>query len=92
MLINTGVSLRSLNTRDLFDATYALMSNRSRLTEEEVEALDKLDKAISDSAYETDTGMPAITQWIPPANLADLPEGAYVAPDVDDGVDIGASN
>jgi hypothetical protein len=41
-------------------------------TEEEQKARDKIDKAIRDKMYESETGMPAVAQWMQPA---DAPEG-----------------
>lgn len=73
MILSTGTSLRSLGTLDLFDACYALMVEMAKTTKEEHEAVESMDKKISDAAFEAETGMPAITKWMQPANAADLP-------------------
>lgn len=79
MLITTGKSLRDLGSLDLFDAAYVLMGRSVLVTEEERKALDSVDKQISDQMFESATGMPAITQWMAPANAADLPD--HLTPD-----------
>jgi len=81
MITKTGTSLRSLGTLDLFDATYALMVEMSKITKEEFEAVESLDKKINDATYEAETGMPAITKWMQPANAADLPPHLTMGPD-----------
>ena len=81
MITSTGVSLRSLGSVDLFDAAYALMVDRSMYTEEEHDAIEALDGRLTDSGYESDTGLPAITQWMKPANSSVLPPGT-MGPDV----------
>lgn len=68
MVTTTGKSLRDLNSRDLFDAAYFLMTERSIGTEEELEALDKLNDQIEGWAFEATTGMPSISRWMRPAN------------------------
>lgn len=73
MITATGTSLRNLGTLDLFDAAYGSMVAMTMMNEEERKALDALDKKISDASFESDTGMPAITQWMPPANADALP-------------------
>lgn len=73
MVVTTGISMRSLGSLDLFDAAYASMVRRTMMTEDEGKALDQLDKAISDSSFESETGMPAITKWMAPANAGELP-------------------
>lgn len=73
MILSTGTSLRSLGTLDLFDASYALMVEQSKTTKEEHEAVESLDKKINDASFEAETGMPAISKWMQPANAADLP-------------------
>lgn len=84
MLTTTGVSLRSLQSYDLFDAAYALMLRASLYTEEERKVIDSIDGRLADSSYEEVSGMPAITQWVQPANAADLP--AHVRPEAPEGV------
>lgn len=73
--------MRDLSSFDLFDAAYGSMVKRVLTTEEEGKALDALDKKISDASFESDTGMPAITQWMPPANADALPPNT-IGPDV----------
>lgn len=73
MVTTTGISMRDLGTLDLFDAAYGSMVAMTMMNEEERKALDALDKKISDSSFESSTGMPAITQWMPPANAGALP-------------------
>lgn len=73
MLTRTGVSMRSLGAPDLFDAAYASMTQMALLNEEERKAIDALDNRISDASFEAATGMPAVTQWMPPANADALP-------------------
>lgn len=81
MILSTGTSLRSLGTLDLFDACYALMVEQAKTTKEEAEVIEKLDRRISDAQYESETGMPAITKWMQPANAADLPPGLAMMPE-----------
>lgn len=81
MITKTGISLRSLGTLDLFDAAYALMVEMAKTTKEEHEAIESLDKKIHDAEYESETGMPAITKWMQPANAADLPPHVAMRPD-----------
>jgi len=45
----------------------------SKITKEEFEAVESLDKKINDATYEAETGMPAITKWMQPANADELP-------------------
>jgi hypothetical protein len=70
-LMQTGRNLRSLTARELYDVGYYLM--RSDLpTEDEAKAREKIDQAIRDKMYESETGMPAVAQWMQPA---DAPKG-----------------
>lgn len=80
MILSTGTSLRSLGTLDLFDASYALMVEQATTTKEEHEAVESMDKKINDAAFEAETGMPAITKWMQPANAADLPPHLTMRP------------
>lgn len=72
MLTQTGKSLADLRSFDLFDAGYRLMVARSLLTEDEVKVVDQIDSRLADSGYEKSTGLPAITQWLPPANIDEI--------------------
>lgn len=72
MIIQTGKPLTDLRSFDLFDAGYRLMISRSLITEEEDDIVRQVDKHLSDAGYESSTGMPAITQWLAPANAADI--------------------
>ena len=38
------------------------------LTQEEHDAIDKVTSAVRNHIYESETGMPAISQWLPPAD------------------------
>lgn len=87
MLTQTGVSLRSLHTCDLFDAAYVLMVQSHLRTEEEHDVVDAINKRLSDAAFEADTGMPAITKWMAPANEADLPQ--HIRNELPEGLETG---
>lgn len=39
-------------------------------TEEEAKARGKIDQAIKDRMYEEETGMPAVSQWMQPADAS----------------------
>jgi hypothetical protein len=67
-VLRTGRSLRTLPSVDLLDASYRLMHIHSLVTEEEMKAREKIDSAIANIDFESDTGMPAITQWMRPAD------------------------
>ncbi len=81
MITTTGTSLRNLGTLDLFDAAYALMVEMAKTTKEEHEAIEALDRKIHDAEYEAETGMPAITKWMAPANADELPPHVAMRPD-----------
>jgi hypothetical protein len=38
------------------------------LTEEEHKAIEKVTSVVRNHIYEAETGMPAISQWLPPAD------------------------
>jgi len=52
----------------LFSVAYHLLFESSQQTEEQAEARQKVRARLRDVEYEAETGMPAITQWMPPAN------------------------
>ena len=68
-LMRTGQGLATLNSRDLFCVAYTLLFEYESLrTEEEEKARQKVRKFLRGIEYEHDTGMPAISQWMRPAN------------------------
>lgn len=66
--MNTGRSLRSLSSDDLYDVAYRLLMERTRTTEEEMIAQEKTRSRIYDLIYEGETGMPALTMLYKPAD------------------------
>lgn len=66
--MHTGRSLRELDSGSLVDIGYRLMLKFEIVSEEEYEAIRKVDGKIADLVFEDETGMPAITQLIPPAD------------------------
>lgn len=76
MVTTTGRSLKALDSRTLYSACYGLMCQQALRTKEEQDVLDSLDKQFRDHQYEKTTGMPAISQWVKPANELDLPNGS----------------
>lgn len=72
-IVENGRSLRDLNSKDLVDAAFYLMSLQTKTTKEEHEVFEKFEQTISDLVYEKETGMPAITRWMAPADGSPVP-------------------
>lgn len=53
---------------DLFPLAIFLMTKYSLVTKEEHEAMEKFNARINDVVYEHQTGMPAISRWMPSAD------------------------
>lgn len=72
-IIDNGRSLRSLQSKDLVDAALYLMAQQTKITEEEHKSFEKFESSIADLIYEKETGMPAITRWMAPADGSPVP-------------------
>lgn len=72
-IIENGRSLRELKSKDLVDAALFLMSLQTKTTKEEFESFEKFEQRLSDLIYEQETGMPAITKWMAPADGSPVP-------------------
>lgn len=69
----TGRDLRDENARLLYDYAYFLLTEMSLRTQEEADALGKLDNTLSGLDFEDETGMPAIARQFRPADEFDRP-------------------
>jgi hypothetical protein len=72
-LVQTGRNLRELDSRSLYDVGFYLM-RATMPTKEEADARAGIDRAIRDRMYEEETGMPAVSQWMAPADAAARPQ------------------
>lgn len=50
------------------------MMQQSIMYEDQHKAMESLKKRISDKIWENETGMPAISRWMKPADGSDIPE------------------
>lgn len=67
--MRTGSPLTSLDSRTLFTVAYCLLIEfEVQRTEDEEKQRQKLKRFLRGLEYEYETGMPAITQWMRPAN------------------------
>lgn len=68
-LMRTGQALHTLDSRNLFCVAYTLLLEYEALRNEDQEKQrQKLRKFLRGIEYEHDTGMPAIAQWMRPAD------------------------
>ena len=67
-LINTGRDLRELEPRLLYEVGYYLISQLGTLYKEQHEAMEKIDDSLRDLIWQEETGLPAIAQFMPPAD------------------------
>lgn len=59
-----------MESHDLCDAAYYLMIQQGLHSEDENKVIDQINSKFADLAYEEETGMPAITRWLAPADGA----------------------
>jgi hypothetical protein len=78
--MRTGRDLRELDSRSLYDVGYYLM-RRDLPTEDEAKARDRIDQAIYNQMFEEESGLPAVSQWMQPADAKAPADAPDVPPD-----------
>ena len=68
--LSTGRNLRDLEPPLLYDVAYFVLSEQAKLYKDQMEAAEKLDDTLKDLLWEEETGLPAIAQFMPPADAS----------------------
>lgn len=66
--MKNGTSLRKVSSLDLYDVAFYLMDVRATMYEDQHEAIQALHRRITDAIFENETGMPAVSRWMPSAD------------------------